>query len=105
MKMTGAGLDVKGVRVAQAERVDKLIDAGRALADEWVVRGDDVPDYVIVAESSVAVHVDAEELSKQVAEGLSVGRVGVLAHPNIEHPILAEVDSAAIVIGSAAEIV
>ena len=68
----GAGLDRERERVAQAEGVDELVDAG-GRPHERVVGRDQVPDRGVVARRDAPVEcadVDAELLAQEVGEGL-----------------------------------
>ena len=111
----GAGLDRERVRVAQAEGVDELIDAG-GRPHERVVGRDQVPDRGVVARRDAAVEradVDAELLAQEVGEGLrdpvGVPPLGeglhVVAGVGVEHAVEAEVDRAAVVVGGRAQVV
>src|SRR5262249_2755284 len=59
----------------------------------------------IVAHSGIAIHVDTQELSEKVGERLRVRGMGILTNPDIELPVAAEMDAAAIVVGSRAQVV
>ena len=67
-----AGLDREGERIAQAEVVDELVDAG-GRPHERVVGRDEMPDRCVVSCRDAAIesgYVDAELLAQEVGKGL-----------------------------------
>ncbi len=89
---TRAGLKREGVGIAQAQRPDRPVVAGRGI-EEGIVGW------------NRTVCVDAKNLAEQVTQRLRVRCIGVLAHREVELAVWPKVNRTAIVIRRTGEIV
>src|SRR5262249_31768333 len=91
----------EGERVAEAQRVDELVDAG-GLPDERVVAGDQLGAVGRVGRGDLGA-VGAHLFAERFAGRWRVGGVGFPAHGEVELPGGAEGRGPAVVVGGGAE--
>src|ERR1043166_6014231 len=94
-EISGRAIKAVAKRIAQTERKDLAVRAGRP--DERVVGRDRIVVFEI-GRKCVAMYVDAQDLAEHIAQRLRVRRSAVLAGRDIEVAVRAESDPAGIVV-------
>src|SRR5213075_1993985 len=79
------GLNVESKRIAQTKGPDGPIDSDGGV-EEGIVRWNGAGRF------------DAQDLAQQIGQRLRVGRIGVLAHRDVELPVQAEMERSTVVI-------